>query len=99
MVNINLLYGWFLSFLAFVNIMKLLRLLRFNPLLSKLMSVFRGMAVEFSAFIFYFFLCFSGFGISAYFMFGATATTYRFIILIVHGRSILYNSRHGQKSD
>ncbi|XP_035677372.1 polycystic kidney disease protein 1-like 2 [Branchiostoma floridae] len=74
-VNINLLYGWFLSFLAFVNIMKFLRLLRFNPLLSKLMSVFRGMAVEFSAFIFYFFLCFSGFGISAYFMFGATATT------------------------
>ncbi|XP_035675607.1 polycystic kidney disease 2-like 2 protein [Branchiostoma floridae] len=78
-VNINLLYGWFLSFLAFVNIMKLLRLLRFNPLLSKLMSVFRGMAVEFSAFIFYFFLCFSGFGVSAYFMFGATATTYRSI--------------------
>ncbi|XP_078594471.1 polycystin-1-like protein 2 [Branchiostoma floridae x Branchiostoma japonicum] len=78
-VNINLLYGWFLSFLAFVNIMKFLRLLRFNPLLSKLMSVFRGMAVEFSAFIFYFFLCFSGFGVSAYFMFGATATTYRSI--------------------
>ncbi|XP_066283580.1 polycystin-2-like protein 2 [Branchiostoma lanceolatum] len=78
-VNINLVYGWFLSFLAFVNIMKFLRLLRFNPLLSKLMSVFRGMAVEFSAFIFYFFLCFSGFGISAYLMFGTTATTYRSI--------------------
>ncbi|XP_019633523.1 PREDICTED: polycystic kidney disease protein 1-like 2 [Branchiostoma belcheri] len=78
-VNINLIYGWLLSFLAFFNIMKLLRLLRFNPLLSKLMSVFRGMAVEFSAFILYFFLCFSGFGMSAYLMFGTTATTYRSI--------------------
>ncbi|XP_078678998.1 polycystin-1-like protein 2 [Branchiostoma floridae x Branchiostoma belcheri] len=78
-VNINLIYGWLLSFLAFFNIMKLLRLLRFNPLLSKLMSVFRGMAVEFSAFILYFFLCFTGFGMSAYLMFGTTATTYRSI--------------------
>ncbi|CAH1238879.1 PKD2 [Branchiostoma lanceolatum] len=81
LVNINLMYGWFLSFLAFVNIMKLLRLLRFDPFLAKLMSVFRGMAAEFSAFILYFFLCFSGFGISAYLMFGATVTAYRSISL------------------
>ncbi|XP_066292641.1 polycystin-1-like protein 2 [Branchiostoma lanceolatum] len=81
LVNINLMYGWFLSFLAFVNIMKFLRLLRFNPYLAKMMSVFRGMAVEFSAFILYFFLCFSGFGISAYLMFGATVTAYRAISL------------------
>ncbi|XP_035697155.1 polycystin-2-like [Branchiostoma floridae] len=74
-------YGWFLAFLVFVNIMKLLRLLRFNPFLSKLMSVFRGMAVEFSAFILYFFLCYSGFGMGTYLMFGSTVTAYRTISL------------------
>ncbi|CAH1264034.1 PKD2 [Branchiostoma lanceolatum] len=77
LVNMNLMYGWFLSFLAFVNIMKFLRLLRFDPFLAKLMSVFRGMAVEFLAFILYFFLCFSGFGTCAYLMFGTTVTAYR----------------------
>ncbi|XP_078597655.1 polycystin-1-like protein 2 [Branchiostoma floridae x Branchiostoma japonicum] len=39
MVDISLLYGWFLFFLAFVNIMKFLRLLRFNPYLSKVMAM------------------------------------------------------------
>ncbi|CAH1251049.1 PKD1L3 [Branchiostoma lanceolatum] len=81
LVNINLMYGWFLSFLAFVNIMKFLRLLRFDPFLAKLMSVFRGMAVEFLAFVLYFFLCFSGFGACAYLMFGTTVTAYRSISL------------------
>ncbi|XP_035695880.1 polycystin-2-like [Branchiostoma floridae] len=81
LVNINLMYGWFLAFLVFVNIMKFLRLLRFNPFLSKLMSVFRGMAVEFSAFILYFFLCYSGFGMGTYLMFGTSVTAYRTISL------------------
>ncbi|XP_078583733.1 polycystin-1-like protein 2 [Branchiostoma floridae x Branchiostoma japonicum] len=81
LVDINLMYGWFLSFLVFLNIMKMLRLLRFDPFLAKLMSVFRGMAVEFSAFILYFFLFFSGFAMSGFLMFGTTVTAYRAISL------------------
>ncbi|CAH1273057.1 PKD1L3 [Branchiostoma lanceolatum] len=75
-VNISLVYGWFLAFLTFVNMMKLLRLVRFNPFLSKLMSVFRGMAGEFCSFILYFFFWLSAFGIYAYLMFGLTVTEY-----------------------
>ncbi|XP_066304370.1 polycystin-1-like protein 2 [Branchiostoma lanceolatum] len=75
-VNISLVYGWILAFLTFVNMMKLLRLVRFNPFLSKLMSVFRGMAGEFCSFILYFFFWLSAFGIYAYLMFGLTVTEY-----------------------
>ncbi|CAH1272977.1 PKD1L3 [Branchiostoma lanceolatum] len=75
-VNISLVYGWFLAFLTFVNMMKLLRLVRFNPFLSKLMSVFRGMAGEFCSFIFYFFFWLSAFGVYAYLMFGLSVTEY-----------------------
>eukprot|EP00058_Branchiostoma_floridae_P018043 XP_002603532.1 hypothetical protein BRAFLDRAFT_79068 [Branchiostoma floridae] len=74
--NISLVYGWFLAFLAFVNMMKLLRLLRFNPFLAKLTSVFRGMAAEFSSFIFSLFIWLSAFGIYAYIMFGLTVAEY-----------------------
>ncbi|XP_035663364.1 polycystic kidney disease protein 1-like 2 [Branchiostoma floridae] len=81
LVDINLMYGWFLSFLVFLNMMKMLRLLRFDPFLAKLMSVFRGMAVEFSAFILYFFLFFSGFAMSGFLMFGTTVTAYRAVSL------------------
>ncbi|XP_066291223.1 polycystin-1-like protein 2 [Branchiostoma lanceolatum] len=75
-VNISLVYGWFLAFLTFVNMMKLLQLVRFNPFLSKLMSVFRGMAGEFCSFILYFFFWLSAFGVYAYLMFGLTVTEY-----------------------
>ncbi|CAH1272909.1 PKD2 [Branchiostoma lanceolatum] len=75
-VNISLVYGWILAFLMFLNMMKLLRLVRFNPFLSKLMSVFRGMAGEFCSFILYFFFWLSAFGVYAYLMFGLTVTEY-----------------------
>ncbi|XP_035670273.1 polycystic kidney disease protein 1-like 2 [Branchiostoma floridae] len=75
-VDISQVYGWFLAFLAFVNMMKFLRLLRFNPFLAKLMSVFRGMAGEFSSFMFHFFFWMSAFGVYAYLMFGLTVVEY-----------------------
>ncbi|XP_035694654.1 polycystic kidney disease protein 1-like 2 [Branchiostoma floridae] len=75
-MNISLVYGWFLAFLAFVNMMKLLHLLRFNPFIAKLMSVFRGMAWEFSSFSAYLFLCMSAFCIFGYLKFGLVVTEY-----------------------
>ncbi|XP_078572446.1 polycystin-1-like protein 2 isoform X2 [Branchiostoma floridae x Branchiostoma japonicum] len=75
-VNMSQVYGWFLAFLTFVNMMKLLRLLRFNPFLAKLMSVFRGMAGEFSSFSVYLFLCMSAFCFFGYLKFGLIVTEY-----------------------
>ncbi|XP_078597277.1 polycystin family receptor for egg jelly-like [Branchiostoma floridae x Branchiostoma japonicum] len=75
-VNISQVYGWFLAFLTFVNMMKFLQLLKFNPYLAKLMSVFRGMAGEFSSFIFHFFFWISAFGVYGYLMFGLIVTEY-----------------------
>ncbi|XP_078610884.1 polycystin-1-like protein 2 [Branchiostoma floridae x Branchiostoma japonicum] len=75
-VNISQVYGWFLAFLSFVNMLKFLRLLRFNPFIAKLTAMIRGMAVEFSSFIFYFFFWMSAFGVYAYLMFGLAVTEY-----------------------
>ncbi|XP_078665659.1 polycystin-1-like protein 2 [Branchiostoma floridae x Branchiostoma belcheri] len=75
-VNVSLVYGWFLAFLTFVNMLKFLRLLRFNPYLAKLMSVLRGMSVEFAYFTLYLFLYQAAFGVCANLMFGHTVTEY-----------------------
>ncbi|XP_019640407.1 PREDICTED: polycystic kidney disease protein 1-like 2 [Branchiostoma belcheri] len=75
-VNISLVYGWFLAFLTYVSMLKFLRLLRFNPFLAKLMSMFRGMYVEFSSFTLYLFIYLSAFGVYAHLMFGLTVTEY-----------------------
>ncbi|XP_019646063.1 PREDICTED: polycystic kidney disease protein 1-like 2 [Branchiostoma belcheri] len=75
-VNVSLVYGWFLAFLTFVNMLKFLRLLRFNPYLAKLMSVLRGMSVEFAYFTLYLFLYQTAFGVCAHLMFGHTVTEY-----------------------
>ncbi|XP_078681624.1 uncharacterized protein LOC144916369 [Branchiostoma floridae x Branchiostoma belcheri] len=75
-VNVSLVYGWFLAFLTFVNMMKFLRLLRFNPFLAKLMSMIRGMSVEFSSFIVYLFLAMSAFGVYGYLKFGLIVKEY-----------------------
>ncbi|XP_078681590.1 uncharacterized protein LOC144916333 [Branchiostoma floridae x Branchiostoma belcheri] len=75
-VNVSLVYGWFLAFLTFVNMMKFLRLLRSSPFLAKLMSMIRGMSVEFSFFIVYLFLCMSAFGVYGYLKFGLIVEEY-----------------------
>ncbi|KAI8513359.1 carbohydrate binding [Branchiostoma belcheri] len=76
-VSVSLVYGWFLAFLTFVNMLKFLRLLRFNPFLAKLMSMIRGMSVEFSSFTIYLFICMSAFGVFAHLKFGLTVAEYR----------------------
>ncbi|KAI8518768.1 hypothetical protein Bbelb_020250 [Branchiostoma belcheri] len=76
-VNVSLVYGWFLAFMTFVNMMKFLRLLRSSPFLAKLMSMIRGMSVEFSFFIVYLFLCMSAFGVYGYLKFGLIVEEYR----------------------
>ncbi|XP_078701302.1 uncharacterized protein LOC144927629 isoform X3 [Branchiostoma floridae x Branchiostoma belcheri] len=75
-VNVSLVYGWFLAFLTFVNMLKFLRLLRFNPFLAKLMSMIRGMSVEFSSFTVYLFLSMSAFGVYGYLKFGLIVEEY-----------------------
>ncbi|XP_078681625.1 polycystin-1-like protein 2 [Branchiostoma floridae x Branchiostoma belcheri] len=75
-VNVSLVYGWFLAFLTFVNMMKFLRLLRFNPFLAKLMSMIRGMSVEFASFAIYLFLAMSAFGVYGYLQFGLIVKEY-----------------------
>ncbi|XP_078671420.1 uncharacterized protein LOC144911416 [Branchiostoma floridae x Branchiostoma belcheri] len=56
--------------------MKFLRLLRFNPFLAKLMSMIRGMSVEFSSFTVYLFLGMSAFGVYGYLKFGLIVEEY-----------------------
>ncbi|XP_078692602.1 polycystin-1-like protein 2 [Branchiostoma floridae x Branchiostoma belcheri] len=75
-VNVSLVYGWFLAFLTFVNMMKLLQLLRFNPFLAKLMSMIRGMSVQFASFTVYLFLAMSAFGVYGYLKFGLIVKEY-----------------------
>ncbi|XP_078679555.1 polycystin-2-like [Branchiostoma floridae x Branchiostoma belcheri] len=75
-VNVSLAFGWFLAFLTFVTMLKFLRLLRFNPFLAKLMSVLRGMKVEFAYFAIYLFLYQAAFGVCAHLLFGLTVTEY-----------------------
>ncbi|XP_078681627.1 polycystin-1-like protein 2 [Branchiostoma floridae x Branchiostoma belcheri] len=75
-VNVSLVYGWFLAFLTFVNMMKFLRLLRFNPFLAKLMSMIRGMSVQFASFAVYLFLAMSAFGVFGYLKFGLIVEEY-----------------------
>ncbi|XP_078695111.1 polycystin-1-like protein 2 [Branchiostoma floridae x Branchiostoma belcheri] len=75
-VNVSLVYGWFLALLTFVNMMKFLRLLRFSPFLAKLMSMIRGMSVEFSSFTVYLFLGMSAFGVYGYLKFGLIVKEY-----------------------
>ncbi|XP_035665942.1 polycystic kidney disease protein 1-like 2 [Branchiostoma floridae] len=72
----NQAFVWTVATVAFINILKFLRLLRFNPLMSVFMTSLRRMLPEVAAFAFYFTLLFMSFVQLGHLVFGLKIQEY-----------------------